>query len=114
MFFEHAIRYASRFCGTPLLAALTVAVALLVGCSDNSSDRALPPVAPPAPPDTLAGFVNFDPVGDSVYLGADVASAPVGDRPRMLVKLNYAFSLSRSEVTCGEYKSLMSGGYVPA
>ena len=114
MFFEHAIRYASRFCGTPLLAALIVAVALLAGCSDNSSDRALPPVAPPAPPDTLAGFVNFDPVGDSVYLGADVASAPVGDRPRMLVKLNYAFSLSRSEVTCGEYKSLMSGGYVPA
>ena len=96
MFFEHAIRYASRFCGTPLLAALIVAVALLAGCSDNSSDRALPPV------------------GDSVYLGADVASAPVGDRPRMLVKLNYAFSLSRSEVTCGEYKSLMSGGYVPA
>lgn len=114
MFFEHAIRYASRFCGTPLLAALIVAVALLAGCSDNSSDRALPPVAPPAPPDTLAGFVNFDPVGDSVYLGADVASAPVGDRPRMLVKLNYAFSLSRSEVTCGEYKLLMSGGYVPA
>ncbi len=114
MFFEHAIRYASRFCGTPLLAALIVAVALLAGCSDNSSDRALPPVAPPTPPDTLAGFVNFDPVGDSVYLGADVASAPVGDRPRMLVKLNYAFSLSRSEVTCGEYKSLMSGGYVPA
>ncbi len=113
MFFEHAIRYASRFCGTPLLAALIVAVALLAGCSDNSSDRALPPVAPPAPPDTLAGFVKFDPVGDSVYLGADVASAPVGERPRMLVKLDYPFALSRSEVTCGEYKSVMSGGFVP-
>ena len=110
MFFEHAFRYAFRFYR---VAALTVAVALLAGCSEDSPEKPLPPVDPPNTPDTLAGFVEFDSVGDSVYLGADVASAPVGERPRMLVKLDYPFALSRSEVTCGEYKSVMSGGFVP-
>ena len=115
MFFEHAIKYVFRFYKVPLFALLAVAAAFFTGCTDDdSSGKALPPVDIPDTSDVLAGFVKFDIVEDSVYLGADVSSAPVGERPRMLVKLNYSFSISRSEVTCGEYKSLMGGsGFVP-
>lgn len=114
MFYKCSIKDVARACRIPLLVLL--AFAAVIGCSDEVSSRPPQPFEPPE--DSLSenpGFVKFNAAGDSVYLGSDLATVPAGERPRMLVKLNYDFWLSKHEVTCGEYKSVMEGrGFVPA
>ena len=120
MFFERFQKDEIRTGVSFLFAALALTLsAFFEGCSDNEPLDRLPSEpesssSVSSSSDSLSGFVKFESAGDSIYLGTDVATAPVGERPRMRVKLTYGFSLSRSEVTCGEYRSVMKGvGFVP-
>ena len=43
-----------------------------------------------------------------VYVGTNLESAWVKDRPQMKVLLSYDYSLGKHEVTCGEYNAVVS------
>lgn len=43
-----------------------------------------------------------------VYVGTNLESAWVKDRPQMKVLLSYDYSLGKHEVTCGEYNAVIS------
>ena len=113
MFFRYSSNNVVSICKAPL-AALAVVASFFVGCTVESPNKLDPVPESSSSDDSMAGFVKFNAAGDSVYLGSDLATVPVGERPRMLVKFNYDFSLSKHEVTCGEFKSVMEGrGFVP-
>ena len=57
--------------------------------------------------DSLAGMIRVH-TGESVaLLGTNAQSAKINERPEMRVGFEYDFSMSRSEVTCGEFNGLM-------
>lgn len=111
MFFRYSSNNVVSICKAPL-AALAVVASFFVGCTTEAPNKQEP--VPESSSESSDDFVKFNAAGDSVYLGSDLATVPVGERPRMLVKFNYDFSLSKHEVTCGEFKSVMEGrGFVP-
>ena len=58
--------------------------------------------------DSLPGMIRVAANGQEVLLGTDEATAKANERPQMEVRFDYDFSMSRSEVTCGEFNSMMA------
>lgn len=114
MFFESSKKSLIRLCRVPLFVAVAVAM-VVVACTDKKPDSPSSPIVEtPEEPSVTDGFKLIGSADDSVYLGANVLSAPAGERPQMLVLFDYNFWFSKNEVTCGEYKSVMDGrGFVP-
>ena len=59
-----------------------------------------------------AGMILVRAAGHSVTLGTDASTAPFSARPAMRASFTYDYSLSKREVTRGEYAAL-AGGSVP-
>ena len=59
-----------------------------------------------------AGMILVRATGNSVTLGTDASTAPFSARPAMKASFTYDYSLSKREVTRGEYAAL-AGGSVP-
>ena len=57
--------------------------------------------------DTLSGMLRIPVYDARVVLGTTNELAKSNERPQMVVILDYPFSIGKSEVTCGEFKSLM-------
>ena len=57
--------------------------------------------------DSLAGMIRVHTGESLVALGTNKTSANINERPEMMVGFEYDFSMSRSEVTCGEFNGLM-------
>ena len=57
--------------------------------------------------DTLSGMLRIPVYDARVVLGTTNELAKSNERPQMTVILDYPFSIGKSEVTCGEFKSLM-------
>ncbi len=114
MILEGVKKRTIRFCRVPLFAAIAF-VAVISACTDKeSTEPPSPIVEDPEKPAVTDGFKLIGSADDSVYLGANLASVPAGDRPQMLVRFDYNFWFSKHEVTCGEYRSVMDGhGFVP-
>ncbi|MCF0215430.1 MAG: TIGR02171 family protein [Fibrobacteraceae bacterium] len=108
--------------------ALYIIVILFAfGCSDSSLDETSVAIENPTTntTDTLEivnqdsidrfneekykGFLKINAFGKWVHLGSNEAMANIMERPQMKVVLVYDYYMQRSEVTCGEYASLMGG-----
>lgn len=87
-----------------LYALLIVMFVAFAGCSDDASSSR---VFSSSDDDRLSGMLKVHSSGKSVYLGTNDESAKISERPRMKVGFDYDFWISKSEVTCGEYHSLM-------
>ena len=57
--------------------------------------------------DSLSGMLLVDAKAAKIVLGTDSEKARANERPQMQVKFDYAFSLARHEVVCGEFNALM-------
>lgn len=58
----------------------------------------------------LSGMLCIDSRDSQVALGTNDMLARPNERPQMQVNFDYAFSIGRHEVTCGEFNSLMKPG----
>lgn len=97
------------------ISLLTLALLLAVGCSDSgSSDSA---DAPENPEELqfakdIDGFIRIFAIGKHVDLGTNESTAKANEKPLMPVYFTYDFCIGESEVTCGEFKSVMKAeGY---
>lgn len=84
---------------------------ILLGCPGTNDPSAveISPVNMQA--DSLVGMLNVDAVDAFAVLGTDDAKARANERPKMNVTFDYSFSLSRHEVTCGEFNALMTPSF---
>src|SRR5574344_2118492 len=56
-----------------------------------------------------SGMILVKSKGEKITLGTDITTAPLAARPAMTVKFTYDYSLSKREVTQGEYADLTGG-----
>ncbi len=73
-----------------------------LACSENYNTAVDEPL-----PEYLDGMLKLPACNSEVLLGTNDESAKIDERPQMKVKLDYDFYMSKSEVTCGEFNSLM-------
>lgn len=86
---------------------LVIIVSIFVcSCSDSGTDAfTTSHVAVAA--DSLPGMLKINASQASVALGTNAKKARTDERPSMLVKFSYDYSMSRHETTCGEFNKLM-------
>jgi len=60
--------------------------------------------------DKYAGFLKVASSGRFVFMGTNSEDALAKERPLMKAKFSYDFSIGKSEVTCGSFRSLMDRG----
>ena len=97
---------------------------LVLFCACSNSEMAMPEYT--SEDDESVAFskmISVSAAGEEVTLGTNSNNARTNERPAMQVKFSYDFSMSRSEVTCGEFNRLMKKsiglslnchGYYPA
>lgn len=84
--------------------------ALLIACSDDEGSSISPssPSVDFAESDSLAGFILVKALGNQLTVGTTSKSAKVSERPQMQIFFDYDFFIEKNELTCGEFKKLMS------
>ena len=87
------------------LFAIGLLAVMFVACSN--SEMATPESASGYGSPVLAEMIRVKAVGAEVSLGTNSSGARASERPEMRVKFGYDYSMSRSEVTCGEFNRLM-------
>jgi uncharacterized protein (TIGR02171 family) len=102
----HCIANKSRLVFFAVFAIAISSAFFFFGCSDGSG--ALTEVYA----GEGAGMILVRAAGHSVTLGTDAPTAPLSARPAMKASFTYDYSLSKREVTRGEYAAL-AGGSVP-
>lgn len=57
--------------------------------------------------ESYKGFIKISTAEKKTFLGVNLDGAKADERPQMGVKFSYDFFMQRSEVTCGDFNSLM-------
>ena len=85
---------------------------LICACSNSESDS-IPQQSPSVEifEDSLSGMFLVKATGAVAVLGTDSKEARVNEQPAMQVKFGYDFYVGKSEVTCGEFDSLMQASF---
>ena len=85
---------------------------LVLFCACSNSEMAMPEYT--SEDDESVAFskmISVSAAGEEVTLGTNSNNARTNERPAMQVKFSYDFSMSRSEVTCGEFNRLMKKSF---
>ncbi|WP_290761208.1 TIGR02171 family protein [Fibrobacter sp. UBA4297] len=87
---------------------LVLVIALLYACTESNSSAVLNEEFVNTVEDSLSGMLrvshNFNSI---VRLGTNDARAKSNEKPELRVKLDYDFSIGKTEVTCREFNKLM-------
>lgn len=82
----------------------------LAACGDDGSSSNPPPETPSKEDSentVKQDFLLINAVGKTITLGTNSEKAKASERPEMEIAFDYDFSISRTEVTCGAFKTLM-------